>query len=275
MSTCMGRVIDFFIASNDFSGAAVEAVTIGDTLCKPHRGVRLYIRARPRQMVVRALKKMGALEAKLPYGPAQKVCYDDSVLEGMSKDEKYKLFLSRMEAEVGGLLGKEGKALEALMGRTEGPVFVQRCALGVDAGGARKTSSTSRAWRKSAGWLTDVMRTRNLVEAKMSKRKLMSYSHPPPDEFKATSQQMESFAKFKVWQDTISGGLLANESWVFALRNMAAANAERERRGWHNKYPWRSGSVGLEKAQPMAYVGSTGSPGMWLGGCLLKKVRGQ
>ena len=56
----------------------------------------------------------------------------------------------------------------------------------------------------------------------------MTYIHPPPDEFKATPQQLESFAKFKVWQDTISDGLLANDSWVFALRNMAAANAERE-----------------------------------------------
>ena len=59
VSTCIGRVIDLFVVSDDMGGATVEAVTIGDTLCKPHRGVRLYIRARPRQMVVRALKKMG------------------------------------------------------------------------------------------------------------------------------------------------------------------------------------------------------------------------
>ena len=54
VSTCMGRVIDFFVVSDDMGGATVEAVTIGDTLCKPHRGVRLYIKARPRQMIVRA-----------------------------------------------------------------------------------------------------------------------------------------------------------------------------------------------------------------------------
>ena len=65
VSTCMGRVIGFFVVSDELGGATVEAVTIGDTLCKPHRGVRLYIKARPRQMVVRALK-MGALEANLP-----------------------------------------------------------------------------------------------------------------------------------------------------------------------------------------------------------------
>ena len=56
VSTCMGRVIDFFVVSDDLGGATVEAVTIGDTFCRPHRGVRLYIKARPRQMVVRALK---------------------------------------------------------------------------------------------------------------------------------------------------------------------------------------------------------------------------
>ena len=89
-------------------------------------------------MIVSALIKMGALEAKLPYGPARTVCFDDGILEGMSNDDKYLLFLSRMEAEVGGLLGKEGNELEALMGRTEGPLFVQRCALGDEVGGGEE-----------------------------------------------------------------------------------------------------------------------------------------
>ena len=57
VSTCLGRVIDVFVVSEDLGGATVEAVTIGDTLCKPHRGVRLYIKSRPRKMVVKALKR--------------------------------------------------------------------------------------------------------------------------------------------------------------------------------------------------------------------------
>lgn len=60
-------------------------------------------------MIVSTLKKMGALEAKLPYAPAQNKCYGDGILEGMSNDGKYLLFLSRMEVEVGGLLGKKAK----------------------------------------------------------------------------------------------------------------------------------------------------------------------
>ena len=54
VSTCMGRVIDYFVVAEDLGGATVEAVAIDDALCKPHRPVRLYIKAKPRAMVVRA-----------------------------------------------------------------------------------------------------------------------------------------------------------------------------------------------------------------------------
>ena len=117
VSTCMGRVIELFVVAEDLGGATVQAITIDDALCKPHRPVRLYIRARPRMMTVRALKKMGSLDAKLPFGPAQKVDYNHSDLDGLSNHEKYRLFLTRMEMEVAGLMGIDGKELEAISGR--------------------------------------------------------------------------------------------------------------------------------------------------------------
>ena len=156
--------------------------------------------------------------------------YDEAEVESMSNNEKYRFFLSHMEAEVVGLMGKEGKEMEALMGRGEGPKFALRCAMEEEVAGARKTSAVSRAWRRSAGWLSDILRTRNMVEAKWRKRKVAAYQHPPPDRFKATPQQMESFAKFKSWQDAVSEPLLANRTWVLALRDMALANAEKEER---------------------------------------------
>ena len=124
VSTCMGRVIDYFVVAEDLGGATVSAIAIDDALCKPHKPVRLYIKARPRTMTVRALKRMGPLEAKLPFGPAQKVNYQSSDIDGLSNDERYRLFLTRMEAEVAGLMGLEGKEAEALSGRAEGPKFV-------------------------------------------------------------------------------------------------------------------------------------------------------
>ena len=147
----------------------MQAITIDDALCKPHRPVRLYIRARPRMMTVRALKKMGSLDAKLPFGPAQKVEYNHSDLDGLSNHEKYRIFLTRMEMEVAGLMGIDGKELEAISGRAEGPKFVQRCALEEEVVGARRTSAVSRAWRRSAGWLSELLRTQNLVEVDVQK----------------------------------------------------------------------------------------------------------
>ena len=47
--------------------------------------------------------------------------YDEAEVESMSNNEKYRLFLSRMEAEVVGLMGKDGKEMEALMGGMRGP----------------------------------------------------------------------------------------------------------------------------------------------------------
>ena len=126
--------------------------------------------------------------------------------------------------------------MEALTGRGEGPKFALRCAMEEEVAGAKKTSAVSRAWRRSAGWLSDILRTRNMVEAKWCKRKVVAYQHPPPDRFKAIPQQMESFAKFKSWQDAVSEPLLGNRTWVLALRDMAVANAEKEERaaaaGW-------------------------------------------
>ena len=106
--------------------------------------------------------------------------------------------------------------MEAFMGRAEGLGFLMRCALEKEEAGARNTSAVSRAWRRSAGWLSNILRTRNLVEAKMCRRKVAAYQHPSPDKFKATPRQMESFAKFKTWQEAISESMLGDRSWVLA-----------------------------------------------------------
>ena len=94
----------------------------------------------------------------------------------------------------------------------------------------------SRAWRRSAGWLSDLLSTRNLVEGKICRRKAAGYEHPRADPFKAKPQQMDSFNKFLKWQEATSVELLGNTStsWEMALRNMAVANAEKEERAARN-----------------------------------------
>ena len=88
----------------------------------------------------------------------------------------------------------------------------------------------SRAWRRSAGGLSDLARASNTMEAMVCRWKVSSYKHPPPDRYMATPQQMESFTRFLAWQEAISEQLLKQRAWVFSLRSMAVANAEKEER---------------------------------------------
>ena len=123
--TCKKRVIDFFVVSNNMSEMVVGAVAVGDALCKPHKPARLYLRAGARTMTVRALKKIGKIGAVLPHGPAM-LQEDLNGAEGMTNDEKYELFINRMEREVVNLLALDDKAAKQFIGRADGPMFVEQ-----------------------------------------------------------------------------------------------------------------------------------------------------
>ena len=104
---------------------------VGDASCKPHKPVRMYIRARPRTMTIRTLKSIGTFEAVLPHGPPKKPQYMAGEEELLSLNQKFDLFTTKMEEEITGLLPLSEEALKSMVGRTEGPRFVQRCALGM------------------------------------------------------------------------------------------------------------------------------------------------
>ena len=126
--TCKNRVIDFFVVSNNLADMVVGAVTVGDALRKPHSPVRLYLKGDARTMAVRGLKKIGKLPAILPHGPA--LPHDDlGNVDNLTLDERYELFISRIEKEAVSLLALDDKAAKLYVGRTEGPKFVQRNAL--------------------------------------------------------------------------------------------------------------------------------------------------
>ena len=65
----MERAIDFFVISEDLALAVHDTVVVSDALSNPHKPARLYVKAAPRQMMVRQLKNVGKFEAKLPFGP--------------------------------------------------------------------------------------------------------------------------------------------------------------------------------------------------------------
>ena len=91
------------MVSNNLAGMVVGAVTVSDALCKPHSPARLYLKADARTMTVRMLKMVGKFGAVLPHGPAWHHEGMDDV-DGLTNDQKYGVFISRMEREVVNLL---------------------------------------------------------------------------------------------------------------------------------------------------------------------------
>lgn len=160
---------------------------------------------------MRALKKIGTIGAVLPHGPAW--LHDDlDDVEGMTNDQKYGLFITRMEREVVSLLALDDKAAKQFIGRADDPKFVQEHALGNEHGGTRRTTSVSRAWRRTSGWLDDLLNTDPLLPKEAAMLKLLTYRHPSPPPLKATPEQMDGFRSFLSWRKRLTRGMLEYKS---------------------------------------------------------------
>ena len=155
-------------------------------------------------MMVRTLKTLGALEAEQPRGLACKWEYDASELEYLSLDAKYDLFTEGMENEIVSLTPMDEEQKNAMVGRSLGPQFVQKCALGDDISAPRRTTATSRAWRRTVGWLDDLVSSDNVGIRLAAKRRLCTYQHPEPNKAKATKEQLEGFEKFLRWREVVA-----------------------------------------------------------------------
>ena len=176
----------FFVVSNNMTGMVVGAITVGDALCKPHKPARLYLKADARTMVVRMLKTIGKLPVVLPHGPSWSYA-DLGNTDDLTNDQRYELFVARMEKEAVDLLALDDKAATQYLGRAEGAKFVQMNALENEQGVTRKTTAASRAWRRTAGWLDDLMSTDRQLAWELALLKILKYRHPsPPPRLKAT-----------------------------------------------------------------------------------------
>ena len=122
------------------------------------------------------------------------------------------------------------KAAEKFTGKAEGPKFVQRNALENEQGSTRRTTSVLRAWRRTAGWLDDILKTDRLLAREVAVDKVLNYRRPSPAHLKATKEQAEGFACFMAWRKRISREMLQRKSWTEAFKKAALANAEKEER---------------------------------------------
>ena len=159
VSTCNSRVIDFFVVSEGMSQAAPAAYTIGDGGFYPRSAVRLILRGRARATVVRKLKAPRGFAAVLPQGPHnQEMAKEDE--QGKRLGSDYAGLISRIEEELCAIEGRDGKEAEASCGIKKGVAYCWKNAMGETTAENSRTTSVSRAWRVSARWLKDILKSK-------------------------------------------------------------------------------------------------------------------
>jgi hypothetical protein len=81
----------------------------------------------------------------------------------------YNGLVESIEKELCAVEGLEGLQAQARKGRTTGARFCWKPAMGDDTAGAAKTTSVSRAWRRTAKWLGSVLHSKVEKHAETSR----------------------------------------------------------------------------------------------------------
>ncbi len=65
-------------------------------------------------------------------------------------------------------------------GREVGAKYCWKNAMGDNLADSAKTTSVSRAWRRTAKWLHAILKAKGVVNSNFAMKKIFHYSHPPP-----------------------------------------------------------------------------------------------
>ena len=142
--------------------------------------------------------------------------------------QDYNGLMEAIETELCAVEGLDGLQAQARTGRSTGARFCWTPAIGDDTAGAAKTTSVSRAWRRTAKWLGDVTNTARQDRAEMARWKIRFYRHPKPNPAQVSTEQTMSFKMFDDWRSCIKAGQLHSNVWVGMLRQVAERQADRE-----------------------------------------------
>ena len=142
--------------------------------------------------------------------------------------QDYNGLMDAIESELCNVEGLDGLQAQARRGRSTGAHFCWTPAMGDDTAGAAKSTSVSRAWRRTAKWLGDITSTKRQDTAEMARWKIRFYRHPKPNPAQASSEETMSFKMFDDWRSCIKAGQLHSAVWVGMLRQVAERQADRE-----------------------------------------------
>jgi hypothetical protein len=164
--TCNEKCYDYFVVKKDLCGAVYAVHTIADGIFHPHSPVRLFLRAAPRAMKIRALISPGSFQAALPFGPATRQQQEEAQQAkdiACRKDGQHcdiqseaATLVDLMEKQLVCMSGFEGKQAVSHSGRTQGPQVKLRCPMQI-ANGTKKTTPAMRAWKATWKWLGNLL----------------------------------------------------------------------------------------------------------------------
>ena len=190
--------------------------------------------------MTRQLKGPRLFGACLPFGPAvkppappmrlqagqEKEGEDDRPIEELAVD--YKGWLNLMELELIAVAGLEGKQADSHKGRGEGPKYGWVDQSKCEAAGPARTTSVSRAWRRTAGWLADALHAKKAAKAEAARWKVLFYKHPQPNPAFATPEQLKSMARFTAWRAAVTEANTFSTTWLSIFKDMAVKQAEQK-----------------------------------------------
>ena len=94
--------------------------------------------------------------------------------------------------------------------------------------GPARTTSVSRAWRRTAGWLADALHAKKAAKAEAARWKVLFYKHPQPNPAFATMEQLKSMERFTAWRANVTEANTFSATWLSIFKAMAVKQAEKE-----------------------------------------------
>ncbi len=235
LPTCNGRVYDYFVVARSFSHAVHSVVRVSDADFGPHAPARLYLRARPRCIMVRRLKKPATFAAALPYGPEVDTDKYARVARGIASagvaqtdlDDAYAKVMECIEGELASVAGLDAGEARKHAGRAKGPSFSWQPAMGHLRASEAPTTHVAMAWRRTSRWLRQALAAPDAsTEREAAIRKIRHYQHPW-NAAAADPEDVHHFTLLLAWRNAVDRPALRARAFAEALAASAEAQAQR------------------------------------------------
>ena len=243
-ATCGDKEYDYFIVDRRLAPLVVAVGQIVDAGTSPHTPVRLILRGRPRQHLVRQLVAPTALGAALPPGCLSEgddlswleiACEGDAEQFGVEYlDSAYSRWVGAVEDKIADIADLDAKQRAKFCVRQAGTRFVMRTAIGRPGSSQPRTSAVTVAWKTIACWmLTFVQALANPANQHLAAKATRTKWHLANHQWRHLGTGIHQEA-VRQWCRAVPPAALASKASVAWLRATALAisrkTAEHDRR---------------------------------------------